>query len=495
MLRFSTALGISSSLVCSAAVFLCLFSAGDSSLSRDADRVVVFQSARNTSDRLSEMEPVTFGDVLNARLPLVDVSAAETMGQEVVGFGGAFTEASALLFQNLTAENQQALLEKYFDAETGIGYTLGRVHINSCDFSPVPGSWSEDEVVNDSALEHFDTEVNHDSGAMIPFIKAAMERIEAGGRKLKLFASPWSPPAWMKTTGKMVGGGSLRPEFRGTWARYIAKWITAYKAKGVPLWGLTPQNEPENSASWEACRYTAEEEADWLGEHLGPTLNATHPEVLIFAYDHNKDHVYDWAKVMYAHPTAPKYIDGIALHWYTGDSFDNVAKVHVEFPQAALLATEATWEKYRWQPGTTAASGEWAFGEGYAHDIVGDLNAGAVGWTDWNLLLDTTGGPNHVGNNCDAPMYSENGTALYLHPQYYYIGHFSKFILPGSRRIVTNVIGSKTYQGAPRGYGTCTEEDGLQATAFERPDGRVVIVALNCGPSSSASKTVSVQLR
>lgn len=228
--------------------------------------------------------------------------------------------------------------------------------------------------------------------------------------------------------------------------------------------------------------YTADEQADWLGSELGPKLKEAHPEVLVFPFDHNKDHAHKWAQTMYNHPTAAQYVSGIAFHWYSGDEFNHVAQIHAEHPEAILLPSEATWEKYRWSPGTTVETGEWAFGEGYAHDILGDLNAGAAGWTDWNMLLDQDVGPNHLGNNCDAPMMADNTKQeLYLHPQYYFIGHFSKYLVPGSRRIKSAVLNSTSYTGGGRGYGTCTEEDGLEATAFKRPNGSVAVVVLNCG--------------
>merc|ERR1719436_600444 len=156
--------------------------------------------------------------------------------------------------------------------------------------------------------------------------------------------------------------------------------------------------------------------------------------------------------------------------------------VHQKFPGAQLLASEATYEKRRWQPGTVQAHSVWSFGEGYAHDIIGDLNAGAVGWIDWNLLLDQDGGPNHVDNVCDAAMVAdETKGKLFRHPQFYFIAHFSKFILPGSKHLRTEVAPTFTYSGKPRDYGTCTREDGLQAASFLRPDGLLAIVVLNCG--------------
>jgi len=443
----------------------------------------LFQTAHGTSDLLTQKEDVQFYEDFDFDGPVIDVSSRVT-NQAIIGFGGAFTEAAALVYQGMSATNQEKFMEKYFDAEKGIGFTLGRVHINSCDFSPSPAQWSLDDVDGDFNLEYFDTNATHDKEAMIPLILAGMDKIRQSNRELKLFASPWSPPAWMKTNGQMVGGGKLKPECSAVWADYFVKWIDAYKAAGVPLWAVTPQNEPENAAGWEACVYTADEEADWIGNELGPKLQAAHPEVLILPHDHNKDHVQLWADTMFSHPTAAQYVSGMAFHWYSGDEFDHVAQIHKKYPDAVLLPTEATWEKYRWGPETTVETGEWFFGEGYAHDILGDLNSGAQGWTDWNLLLDQDGGPNHLGNNCDAPMMADNGKQeLYLHPQYYFIGHFSKFLVPGSKHLTSAVSGSTSYTGGGRGYGSCSEEDGVEATAFLRPDNVVAVVVLNCGAS------------
>jgi glucosylceramidase len=440
---------------------------------------MLVQTAHGTDDKLTQKEDIHFYDDFALDGPTVDLTSLE-MDQSITGFGGAFTEAAALVFQNMSSENQAKLLEKYFDKDKGIGYTLGRVPINSCDFSPDPARWTLDDFENDTNLDHFDSNATKDREAVIPLIKAAMEKLKENGRELKLFASSWSPPAWMKTNANMLGGGKLKDEYHATWANYHVKWIDAYKAAGVDIWGITPQNEPENPAGWESCVWTAQEEADWIGSELGPKLKAAHPNVLIFPFDHNKDHVQLWAETMYSHPTASQYIAGMSFHWYSGDQFDHVAQIHDRYPDAILLPSEATWEKYRWSAGTTIVTGEWSFGAGYAHDILGDLNVGAVGWTDWNLLLNQKGGPNHMKNWCDAPMMADD-KELYLHPQYYFMGHFSKYLVPGSRRMKIQVTGSPSYTGGGRGYGVCTEEDGLEATAFQRPDGSIAVVVLNCG--------------
>jgi glucosylceramidase len=424
--------------------------------------------------------------------PVVDLTGER--GQTITGFGGAFTEAAAIVFAKLSKEKQRRFLEGYFGSG-GLGYTVGRVHINSCDFAE--SNYAFDDAEGDVELKHFDDSVEHDQKLLIPLIRAAQDMLRSQGKELRLLASPWSPPAWMKSNHQMDHSKlpCMSDEYHDAWAHYIARWIAAYERQGVPIWAITVQNEPENDAVWEACRWRPAEEAHFLGEHLGPVIKKLFPEVLIFAFDHNKDHLVHWARAIYSHPTAAKYADGIAFHWYAGDGFDAVRQVQDEFPQAKLLASEATYERYRWHEGTTLEEGDWSFGEGYAHDIMGDLNAGSTGWIDWNLLLDQTGGPNHAQNACDAAVLadvSEAGTVdgghLFHHPQFHFMGHFSKYILPGSRHLRTEISHRRSYNGAPRWYGTCTGDDGLEVTAFLRDDGLVVLVALNCGDNIIAFK-------
>jgi glucosylceramidase len=208
--------------------------------------------------------------------------------------------------------------------------------------------------------------------------------------------------------------------------------------------------------------------------------------VKIFAFDdHQRLLLQNWTETIYSNELASRYVDGVAFHWYDGDAFDIVTQLHHSFPEAMMLSSEVSYEKWRWSNATTLEAGDWSFGEGYAHDIIGNLNAGAIGWKDWNLVLDKNGGPNHLNNECDAAMMADvDAQRLYIHPQYYYVGHFSKFILPGSKRIPTNVKGSIPHVDPKRPYGTCTADDGLQAVAFERPDKRVAVVVLNCGGKS-----------
>lgn len=182
--------------------------------------------------------------------------------QEILGFGGAFTEATALNFSGLDAAQKQELLDGYFDAQTGLGYNFCRATINSCDFSE--DFYSYDDTPEDFALKDFD--ISHDKKDIIPMILKAREL----SPQLKLFSSPWSPPGWMKTNGRMDKGGALRNDCRQVWADYFARYIEEYEKAGVDIWGVTVQNEAKAEQGWESCTYEAGEERDFVTGYLKP---------------------------------------------------------------------------------------------------------------------------------------------------------------------------------------------------------------------------------
>ncbi|THF72572.1 glycoside hydrolase family 30 protein [Cohnella fermenti] len=410
----------------------------------------IIQTSQSTGHRLSELDPSAFRpDSEGVENELINVYD-DISYQEILGFGGAITEASAVTAAKLGEENRSKIIEAYFDAERGIGYTLARTHINSCDFSLGNYTYVQE---GDAALATFD--IAHDKRQIIPLIKRAAE---TAGESFLLYASPWSPPAWMKTNGAMNGGGRLRPEYRDAWARYYVKFIEAYEAEGLPVWGLTVQNEAKAVQRWDSCVYTAEEEAAFVRDHLGPALEGAGlmERVRLMVWDHNKERVYDRARVAFEDPEAAKYIWGIGFHWYSGDHFEALSLVRDRFPDKKLVFTEGCHEG-------GVQFGSWASGERYAHDIIGNLNNGMSGWTDWNIVLDEQGGPNHVGNYCDAPIIADTRTdELTFQSSYYYIGHFSKYIRPGAVRV---------------GWSKYTEK--LQTTAFRNPDGTLAVVVLN----------------
>ena len=404
-------------------------------------------TAKDTPARLTEQPPLFFA-ATRPETPAITIDPRKRF-QKMEGFGGAFTEAAAVTWQKLPAEKQAEVVRAYFDPHHGLGYTMGRTHINSCDFAL--GNYAYAEVAGDFALQHFS--LARDRAAILPMIKEA-QRLSGG---LKLFASPWSPPSWMKTNRQMNGGGRLLPECRDVWARYYCRYIREYEKEGVPFWGLTVQNEPEASQSWDSCLYSAEEERDFIRDYLGPTLRKEglgHLNLMI--WDHNRDAIYERARVVYDDPQAAQYVWGAAFHWYVGDHFDNLIAVHEAFPDKHLLFSEGCQEG---GPHT----GEWGVGERYGRSLINDLNRWTVAWVDWNLILDERGGPNHVGNYCSAPILVDTRAGLPLYQSsFYYLGHFSRYIRPGAERILH--------------AGTT---DALETTAFLNPDGKIAVVVMN----------------
>ncbi len=362
-------------------------------------------------------------------------------------------DRSAVTFYKLRVEKQAEVLQAYFDSATGHGYTLCRTHIGSCDFSV--GNYTYDEVAGDHELKYFSIE--HDRQALLPMIHAAFQ---ATGGVIKLLATPWSPPAWMKTNGKMIQGGKIKPDSYETWAKYYCRYIRGYEWENIPIWGLSVQNEVEATQPWESCLYSAKEERDFVRDYLGPALKQEGlTEVRLLVFDHNRDHMVDHTKVIYDDPVASQYVWGTAFHWYVGDWFDNVQKLHDAYPEKQLLFTEGCQEG-------GPHLGEWCLGERYATSMINDLNRWTVGWIDWNMVLDETGGPNHAGNYCSAPIMvdTKSGEILYQ-SSYYYIGHFSRYIRPGAKRIL------------------CTADcNTLETTAFLNPDGQIAVIVLNRTP-------------
>ena len=370
--------------------------------------------------------------------------------QRLEGFGGAFTEAAATTWLKLSPAQREAFMRACFDPHRGHGYTLCRVHMNSCDFAL--GNYAHVEQAGDLALDSFSIARDHE--ALLPMIHAAQR---AAGQPLKLLVSPWSPPAWMKDTGRMNDGGKLKPGCRAAWAQCFVRFIRAYQAEGVPVWGVSVQNEPEARQRWESCLYTAEEERDFVRDHLGPALHAAGlGHVRVVVWDHNRDAMVERASVVYGDAEAAKYIWGTGFHWYLEDHFDHVQLVHDAWPDKQLLFTEGCQEGGpHW--------GCWELAERYARSMINDLNRWTVGWIDWNLLLDEQGGPNHVGNFCSAPVLavpSEDG----LHPQSSYaaLGHFARYARAGAHRVLC-----------------AATREALECTAFVNPDGSVAVVVLN----------------
>jgi len=416
----------------------------------------VYTTAKDTKLRLTKTNSQTFKKKVQ---PLetevaIFVNQKKTF-QEYLGIGGAITDASSEIFATLNAVQQDKLLESLYGKE-GIGYNIIRTSIHSSDFGLGSHTYIEE---GDADLKTFSIE--KDKEKRIPFIKRAIDLIKDD---VVFYASPWSPPAFMKTNKNMLQGGKLLPEFRQSWADYYVKFIKAYEKEGIPVWGLTIQNEPMAVQRWESCIYTADEERNFLKNYLGPTLEqAGLGDKKIVVWDHNRDLISERANTIFEDPEASKYAWGIGFHWYetwTGGlpKYDNLKNINESFPTKNMLFTEGCAEGF-----DSKRLHFWPNAERYGNSMINDFNSGVVGWTDWNILLDERGGPNHVQNFCFAPIHANTKTGeLIFTPTYYYIGHFSKFIKPGALRVSTT-----------------TSRTAIESTSFQNPDGEIITVVMN----------------
>ena len=402
--------------------------------------------------------------------------------QQITGFGGSFTESSAYLLNQMGPTNRKKIIDAYF-GPTGSEYSLTRTHINSCDFSL--SNYSYAPVEGDMALEHFT--IDEDLEDIIPFIKEAMASSKDG---FKVISSPWTAPPWMKDNNSYMGG-KLLPKYYDVWARFFSKYIDAYKNEGIPIWGVTVENEPlGNDNNWESMHFSPEEMTHFVQNHLGPTLEKEGKgDIKILGYDQNREHLDEWVDAMYATPEAAKYFAGTAIHWYasTYEVFPEALQyAHQKAPTKHLIQSEACvdaevpkWkdDRWYWSKEATDWGWDWAPEEDkkyhpkyvpvyrYARDIIGCLNNWVDGWVDWNMVLDRQGGPNWFKNWCVAPVIVDpEEDEVYFTPLYHTLAHFSKYIRPNAKRIGFEI-----------------SEDSLLVTAAQNPDGTIAVVILNQG--------------
>lgn len=436
--------------------------------------VEVYETSAN-GNKLTKINAISTSD------SLINIKILKNKEYQILtGFGGAFTESSAYLLNRISKENRDIILRAYFSKE-GANYSLTRTHMNSCDFSLTNYSYSP--VENDINLEHFTIEEDRDD--LIPMIKDAMEISENG---FKIFASPWTAAPWMKDNNHWVGG-KLLPKYYDTWALFFSKYVDAYEAEGIPIWGFTVENEPHgNGDNWESMHFSPQEMTDFVQHHLGPKLEADGKgDKIILGYDQNRAGIKEWVDVMYKDQASSKYFDGTAIHWYesTYEIFPEALQyAHNKAPKKYLIETEGCvdsevpkWkdDTWYWSKEATDWGWDWAAEKDkylhpkyapvnrYARDIIGCLNNWVDGWVDWNMVLDKQGGPNWFKNWCVAPVIVDIETdEVYFTPLYYTMAHFSKYMRPGAK-----VIGVEK------------PDNNLMVTAVKNKDDSIVVVIFN----------------
>jgi glucosylceramidase len=372
--------------------------------------------------------------------------------QSFEGFGGAITDAAGYVFQQLDPEQQERLLTMYFHPDH-MNYRKVRIHMDSCDFSTHLYSAISDP--QDQDLESFD--FSDTEKYILPLLAEAQKMAQ---KPLKIMLSPWSPPEFMKTNDSRKNGGSLKKEYYPLWAKCICRYITEFEKRGYEVERISIQNEPKAVQLWDSCVYSAEQEKEFLTDHLYPAMKQAGLEhVEIFIWDHNKERVFERACDL-IDATTDGMIAGTAFHWYSGDHFEALNLVRQQFPDKKLILSESCLEYNKFDSAAEAVNAG-----RLAHDMIGNLNHGLNAFYDWNILLNKEGGPNHVGNYCDAPfLFDEDRKELLQRMSADYYWHFAHFIQPGAVRL---------------GFSRYTDE--IDVTAWENPDGRIVLILLNRG--------------
>lgn len=372
--------------------------------------------------------------------------------EEFEGFGGAITDSAAYVYAHMEEPQKKQLLETYFSDEK-MKYRLVRVHMDSCDFSTEMYEAMSDP--EDRKLESFS--FARTEKYILPMLTDAQR---AAGAPLELMLSPWSPPAFMKTNGSRKYGGSLKPEYADMWAEYICRYIKEFRKRGFTVRRISLQNEAKAAQTWDSCIYTAAQEKEFLENHMHQAL-VKHglKEIEIFIWDHNKERAFERAAQTVSGKAA-EMVAGVACHWYSGDHFESLDLLRRLYPDLRLIVSESCIEYSKFDGADESINAA-----RLSHEIIGDLNHGVTAFYDWNILLDKNGGPNHVGNYCQAPfLYDTIQKELLPQQIQKHFYHFSHFIVPGAKRI---------------GFSRYTEK--LDMTAYKNPDGTLIVVMLNRG--------------
>lgn len=448
-----------------------------SSCSNNSDIMIKVYETSREGNKLTEQTDFEIGDSIS----IIKINTNKKY-QTITGFGGAFTESSAYLLNQMSDAKRKEIIDAYF-SENGSNYSLTRTHMNSCDFSL--SNYSYSPIENDKELKHFS--VKEDMDDIIPMIKDAQEASKDG---FKIFASPWTASPWMKDNNDWRGG-KLLPEYYDTWALFFSKYVDEYKAQGIDIWGFTVENEPHgNNSSCESMHYSPDEMTNFVKNFLGPQLERDGKgDLIILGYDQNRADLKNWVDSMYENEESSKYFDGTAVHWYdsTFEYYpDELQYAHNKAPNKYLIQTEACidsevpqWEDDDWyfRKEATDWGYDWREDEKkylhpkyapfnrYSRDIIGSLNNWVDGWVDWNMVLDTQGGPNWVNNWCVAPIIVDpNQDEIYYTPLYYVMTHFSKYIRPGAEIIDVE-----------------NNDSDLMVTAAQNPDNSIAVVLFNEG--------------
>ncbi len=506
-------------------------SSGDAMLS--TKNILVTSSS---GDKIAQKENINFKK-RKAEGTVITIDPA-VIKQTIDGIGSSFTESSAFVLAHLEPSKRMEVMDAIF-GEKGANFSLARTHIGACDFC-VNGKYSYADKKGDKNLDSFTLEPDRegfskteypgivdDKYDLLPMIREALAiKQNQDDRELRIVASAWTAPSWMKDiedwyvkgapeNNYQGTGGSLKKEYEETYADYLIRYLNAYRAEGVDIWAITPVNEPYgNNGQWESMNFTPETQNAFIKNYLGPKLQKSgNSEVKLLIYDQNRDGLEHWADVILGDTVTAPYVYGTAVHWYEStckvyeDVFD---RVNGKFPDHAILHTEGCiddlgkpapagitdpdkfqekdWfdnDSFWWNKNATdwAYTATWAGVKSedhpiyvpvhrYARNIIVSIDHWLRGWIDWNVVLDQNGGPNHAGNFCGAPIMINTETGqVYYTPVYYVLAQFSKTIRPGDKAVKTSIV-----LDGP-------SEDDLYACATVNSDNLLSIQVLNTSGS------------
>jgi glucosylceramidase len=394
-----------------------------------------------------------------AKDPIIDVDDTKTF-QTMDGFGFAVTGGSAQLLMHMEAEKRATILhELYGDDGNNIGASYIRISVGSSDMNDHVYSYDDlPKGETDPSLAKFS--LDPDRAEVIPVLK----EILAINPKIKILASPWSAPLWMKTTGE-ARGGVLKPEYFDAYANYFVKYIQGMQAAGIPIDAITIQNEPLNEKNTPSMLMLESEQQDLIKNHLGPAFKKAGIKTKIVLYDHNLDHPLYPLSIL-RDPEAAKYIDGTGFHLY-GGTVDAMTQVHNEFPKKNLYFTEqAVIER--------TGSSELNISKPVARVIIGVSRNWSKNILLWNLAADPQKGPHTNDGGCTECVgaITIDGNTITREAAFYTLAHASKFVRPGSVRIGSNDL------------------EQLPNVAFKTPKGEKVLIVSNI---SGIPQTFSVR--
>jgi glucosylceramidase len=370
------------------------------------------------------------------------------------GFGASLTHSSAWLIRNsLTAEQRGALMQKLFDPEQGIGLSTLRHPVGASDFARASFTFNDlPSGSTDPTLVQFSIDVDREY--LIPVLLEA----RAINSELRIIGTPWTAPAWMKTSGSLLGG-SLLPEHYGAFARYLVRYVQEFAAAGVPIAAITPANEPLfEPPDYPGMHMDASQQADFIKHHLGPALASSGLPTQIFVYDHNWDRP-DYPIQVLDDSQARSYVSGSAFHCYAGN-VSAQSTVHATHPDKQIMLSECS--------GTVGSSFAGDLRWGLQNLFIGGARHWATDVLLWNLALDENSGPRIGGcERCRGVVTIDQQTgAVTYNVEYYALGHASHAARPGAVRIESTSF-----------------ENRLETVAFENRDGSIGLIVFNAAPN------------